>query len=88
MLCLGAESTSESPGAEAAANRPSAQGIHPRDGRLSYCPRYRHKPPLLDHMPPAFAHCCSAEGSEPGCETIAQPATIENTQSRVSIVPE
>jgi hypothetical protein len=28
-------------------------------------------------MPPAFAHCCSADGREPGCETNAQPVTID-----------
>jgi hypothetical protein len=44
------------------------------------------KPPLLDHMPPAFAHCCSGEGSEPGCEIIAQPARVDSTHSRASPV--
>jgi hypothetical protein len=39
-------------------------------------------------MPPAFAHCCSAEGSEPGCETIAQPPRIESTHNRTKARPE
>jgi hypothetical protein len=37
-------------------------------------------------MPPAFAHCCSGEGSEPGCEIIAQPARVDSTHSRASPV--
>jgi hypothetical protein len=49
-------------------------------------PRYLHKAPPLDHMPPAFAHCCSGEGSEPGCEIVAQPAKVNSTHSSASPV--
>jgi len=58
--------------------------IQPAPRCLSYCPRYRHRP--LYHMPPAYAHRCSSEGSEPGCASLAQPARIESTHSRVTTV--
>jgi hypothetical protein len=37
-------------------------------------------------MPPAFAHCCSGEGSEPGCKIVAQPARVDSIHSRASPV--
>jgi len=49
-----------------------------------YCPRYRHRP--LYHMPPAYAHRSSSEGSEPDCASLAQPARLESTHSRASTV--
>jgi hypothetical protein len=55
-------------------------------GPLDYCPGYRHKLPPLDHIPPEFAHACSGEGSEPGCETIAHPARIDNSLNRATTV--
>jgi len=58
----------------------------PDFGPLDYCPGYRHKLPLLDHIPPAFAHSCWGEGSEPGCETIAQPARIDSSLNRATTV--
>jgi hypothetical protein len=61
-------------------------GTPPGLGPLDYCPGYRHKLPPLDHIPPAFAHACSGEGSEPGCETIAHPARIDNSLNRATTV--
>ena len=56
---------------------------------LSYCPGYRHKAPVADQLPPAFAHRSSGEGSMPGCASLAQPArgaSSESTLSRVRTV--
>jgi len=57
--------------------------------RPSYCPGYLHRPPVADQLPPTFAHRSWAEGSTPGCISLAQPArdeSSESTPSRVSTV--